>query len=76
MSMSFAVSGRPHTPASSVPHRPPRRVVHGHKLPDERLELTPNERAWIVTLRALVGDADPPPTLRGAEALRDALSSR
>ncbi len=38
-----------------------------------RTPITANELAWIDMLRSIVGDADPPPTLAGVQALRVAL---
>jgi hypothetical protein len=51
-----------------------RRVVEGFKLPSI-LPATENERAWIEMLRCIVGDADPPPTLKAVQALRLALKT-
>ncbi len=48
-------------------------VVEGFKLPSTA-PITPNERDWIDMLRCIVGDADPPPTLLGVQALRRALA--
>lgn len=52
-----------------------RRVVEGVRLPDDR-SLTPNERLWVETLRAIVGDADPPPSLPVVQAVRRVLTGR
>jgi hypothetical protein len=60
------------SPTQPIPQSYPRRVVDGHKLPDERPP-TKNELAWVEMLRAIVGDADPPPSLLAVQALRQAL---
>ncbi len=52
-----------------------RRVVEGFKLPSTAA-ITANETAWIDMLRTIVGEADPPPTLRAVQALRVALAKR
>jgi hypothetical protein len=63
------------TPATrSIPHhRHDRRVVQGHKLPDDDPVLSENERSWLTFLRDLAGDRDPPVSLAGVDALRHAL---
>ena len=48
-------------------------VYEGFKLPS-MVPITANETAWIDMLRSIVGDADPPPTLDGIQALRMALA--
>ena len=50
-----------------------RRVYQGFKLPSTA-PITMNERDWIDMLRSIVGDADPPPSLAGVQALRVALA--
>lgn len=50
----------------------PRKIVKGFALPDRSLP-SENEFAWIVMLRAIVGDQVPPPTLRAVQALRQAM---
>lgn len=52
----------------------PRRVVEGCRLPDDRPELSVNERDWIQFLRAIAGDRDPPVTLKAIQALQLALA--
>ena len=49
-----------------------RRVYEGFKLPSTA-PITMNERDWIDMLRCIVGDADPPPSLKAVQALRVAL---
>jgi hypothetical protein len=48
-------------------------VYEGFKLPSTD-PIIQNVLAWINVHRAVVGDADPPPTLAGAQALRVALT--
>lgn len=50
-----------------------RLVYEGFKLPSTD-PITENELAWIDMLRCIVGDADPPPTLAGVQALRMAMT--
>lgn len=42
-------------------------------VPDDRLRLTANEKAWIEFLRLISCDRDPPLTLKAVQALRCAL---
>lgn len=49
-----------------------RKTVEGFRTPD-RSPPSANELGWIECLRTIVGDRDPPPTLRAVVALRQAL---
>lgn len=48
---------------------------HDFALPDDRVELTDEERAWMTFLRDLYGGQVHSPTLRAVQALRASLGA-
>lgn len=62
----------PASPMRSTSTPDPRREVEGHRLPVDHA-VTANEQGWLELVRDLSQDADPPVTLKVAQALRQAL---
>lgn len=53
-----------------------RLAIHDIALPDDRAELTDEERVWMTFLRDLYGGPVRSPTLRAVQALRADLDAR